>query len=117
MVARPGKQTLKLNGRIGRVANRCTSAFWFELAGRTATLPAMSRSAQFRNGEEIDWLDWTSQSRAATMRIYSIDGFSLGRKFTMGDKGGKKDKDKSKKQKANKQAQAAKAKQDKNRPK
>jgi hypothetical protein len=26
------------------------------------TLPAVSNSAQFRNDEEIDWLDWTSQS-------------------------------------------------------
>jgi hypothetical protein len=51
------------------------------------------------------------------MRTYSIDDFHEGRKFTMGDKGGKKDKDKSKKQKVNKQQQAAKAKQDKNRPK
>jgi hypothetical protein len=51
------------------------------------------------------------------MRTYSIDDFQLAREFTMGDKGGKKDKDKSKKQKANKQQQAAKGKQEKNRPK
>lgn len=42
---------------------------------------------------------------------------SIGRKLTMGDKGGKKDKDKSKKQKSNKQEQVAKAKQAKNQPK
>jgi hypothetical protein len=55
--------------------NRRDDEFWHSCerevtvaeGGRTATLPAVSKLAQFRNGEEIDWLDWTSQSRAATI--------------------------------------------------
>ena len=43
--------------------------------GRTAISPAVSKSAHFRSGDEIDWLNWTSQSRAATMRTHSIDDF------------------------------------------